>query len=130
VSRPWCIRQRLAMTGQRRTTATIPLSRRNDRVVRLKAIIPVAPNTSSLSLYRIQRSRTPPLPDYIREDIDVLLRFSVHSGPEDNSVDTATAKIRKRNGEIGFDRKNGDYNDFWAGVIILNQLDRSQAAVF
>jgi len=124
VTAPWC-NGNVGMTGTS-YNGTIPLAAATTGVEGLKAIIPVAPNTSYYHYYRSNGLVRHP-GGYIGEDIDVLYDF-VHSGPEDTR-EYCDCEIRDKEMRNGFDRKNGDYNDFWAGRDYLNQLDRVKAAV-
>jgi X-Pro dipeptidyl-peptidase len=115
---------RVGMTGTS-FNGTIPVAAATTGVDGLEAIIPIAPNTS---YYRYYRSwglvRSPG--GYLGEDVDVLYDF-VNSGDPDRR---AYCDATWRDGEMaaGQDRLTGDYNDFWAGRDLWNELDGIQAA--
>lgn len=134
---------KVGMTGTS-YNGTIPLAAATTGVEGLKAIIPVAPNTSYYHYYRSNGLVRSP-GGYLGEDIDVLYDF-IHSGGEDlipnkglikdsNSKkfirkrDYANAKVRDTEMVNGMDRVTGDYNDFWAGRDYLNQMKPMKAAL-
>lgn len=116
---------RVGMTGTS-YNGTLPLAAATTGVEGLKAIIPIAPNTSYYHYYRSNGLVRSP-GGYIGEDIDALYDF-IHSGDE---------SMRERNNRVvrdtemtrGMDRITGDYNEFWAGRDYLNQLDSLEAPV-
>lgn len=116
---------KVGMTGTS-YNGTIPLAAATTGVEGLKAIIPIAPNTSYYHYYRSNGLVRSP-GGYLGEDIDVLYNF-IHSGKKEN---------RARNNKIirdtemvnGMDRLTGDYNDFWAGRDYLNQMKPMKAAL-
>lgn len=115
---------KVGMTGTS-FNGTLPLAAATTGVEGLEAIIPIAPNTSYYHYYRSNGLIRHP-GGYIGEDIDCLYEV-VHSGdPEKREF--CDCAIRDEEMIKGFDRKNGDYNDFWAGRDYLNQLDKLKAA--
>ncbi|TDG35559.1 Xaa-Pro dipeptidyl-peptidase [Pedobacter changchengzhani] len=116
----------VGMTGTS-YNGTIPLAAATTGVEGLKAIIPVAPNTSYYHYYRSNGLVRSP-GGYLGEDIDVLYDF-IHSGAEEKR---AYGDRVVRDGEMmkGMDREKGDYNKFWAGRDYLNQMKPMKAALF
>ncbi|MFT6863139.1 MAG: X-Pro dipeptidyl-peptidase [Akkermansiaceae bacterium] len=115
---------KVGMTGTS-FNGTLPLAAATTGVEGLKAIIPIAPNTSYYHYYRSNGLVRHP-GGYVGEDIDVLYDF-VHSGNPENR-DHCNCAVRDQEMAEGFDRKSGDYNDFWAGRDYLNQLGPMKAA--
>lgn len=115
---------KVGMTGTS-FNGTLPLAAATTGVEGLEAIIPVAPNTSYYHYYRSNGLVRHP-GGYIGEDIDCLFEV-VHSGDPEKREFCGCA-IRDEEMIKGFDRKTGDYNDFWAGRDYLNQLDQLKAA--
>lgn len=114
----------IGMTGTS-YNGTLPLAAATTGVEGLKAIIPIAPNTSYYHYYRSNGLIRHP-GGYIGEDIDCLYDF-IHSGnPEHREL--CDAEIRNQEMAEGFDRETGDYNDFWAGRDYLNDLGPMTAA--
>ncbi len=106
---------------------TLPLAAATTGVDGLKAIIPVAPNTSYYHYYRSHGLVRSP-GGYLGEDIDVLYDF-IHSGDEaKRPYNNRTV----RDGELmaKMDRITGDLNDFWEGRDYLNQMGNFKAALF
>jgi X-Pro dipeptidyl-peptidase len=91
----------------------------------LEAIIPIAPNNSYYRYYRSNGLIRHP-GGWMGEDIDVLYDFINSGDPEGR----ANCNAIYRDGEIasGQDRLTGDYNDFWAGRDLMNELDGIRAA--
>ncbi|MEX2531877.1 MAG: Xaa-Pro dipeptidyl-peptidase [Gemmatimonadota bacterium] len=114
----------VGMTGTS-FNGTLPLAAATTGVDGLKAIIPVAPNTSYYHYYRSHGLVRSP-GGYLGEDIDSLYDF-VHSGPPENR-DHCNSTIRARMLRES-DRVTGDWNDFWAERDYALQLDSLQAAV-
>ena len=116
---------RVGMTGTS-YNGTLPLAAATTGVEGLKAIIPIAPNTSYYHYYRSNGLVRSP-GGYLGEDIDVLYDF-IHSGAEDKR---AYGDSTVRDGEMakGMDRTTGDYNKFWAGRDYLNQMKPMKAAL-
>ena len=112
---------KVGMTGTS-FNGTLPLAAATTGVEGLKAIIPIAPNTSYYHYYRSNGLVRHP-GGYVGEDIDVLYDF-IHSGARE----TCNCEVRDKEMIEGFDRKNGDYNDFWAGRDYLNDLGPMKAA--
>jgi len=92
----------------------------------LKAIIPVAPNTSYYHYYRSNGLVRSP-GGYLGEDIDVLYEF-IHSGEESKRA-YGNRTIRDEEMRAQMDRATGDYNAFWAGRDYLNDMAPMKAAL-
>lgn len=105
---------------------TIPLAAATTGVEGLKAIIPIAPNTSYYHYYRSHGLVRSP-GGYLGEDIDVLFDF-IYSGDESKRA-YGTAKIRDKEMANGMDRETGDYNEFWAGRDYINDMEPMKAAL-
>jgi len=116
---------KVGMTGTS-YDGTIPLAAATTGVEGLKAIIPIAPNTSYYHYYRSYGLVRSP-GGYLGEDIDALYDF-IHSGDESKR---AYNNKTVRDGEMaaGMDRITGDYNDFWAGRDYLNDMEPMKAAL-
>ncbi|MFK7767755.1 MAG: Xaa-Pro dipeptidyl-peptidase [Mariniblastus sp.] len=116
---------KVGMTGTS-YNGTIPLAAATTGVEGLKAIVPVAPNTSYYHYYRSNGLVRSP-GGYVGEDIDVLYDF-IHSGdPARNEY--CDCNVRDKEMVEGMDRETGDYNEFWAGRDYLNQLGDMKAAL-
>ncbi len=115
----------VGMTGTS-YNGTLPLAAATTGVEGLKAIIPIAPNTSYYHYYRSNGLVRSP-GGYLGEDVDVLYDF-IHSGAEDKR---AYNNKTTRDGEMakGMDRTTGDYNEFWAGRDYLNVMKNMKAAL-
>ncbi|MGM9475123.1 Xaa-Pro dipeptidyl-peptidase [Pedobacter sp. GSP4] len=115
----------VGMTGTS-YNGTIPVAAATTGVEGLKAIIPIAPNTSYYHYYRSNGLVRSP-GGYLGEDVDVLYDY-IHSGAEDKR---AYANQTIRDGEMakGMDRITGDYNNFWAGRDYLNAIKPMKAAL-
>jgi len=115
----------VGMTGTS-YNGTLPLAAATTGVPGLKAIIPIAPNTSYYHYYRSNGLVRNP-GGYLGEDVDVLYDF-IHSGAEDKR---AYGDSVVRDGEMakGMDRVTGDYNSFWAGRDYLNAMKPMKAAL-
>ncbi|MEC9094540.1 MAG: Xaa-Pro dipeptidyl-peptidase [Planctomycetota bacterium] len=119
----WCT-GKIGMTGTS-YNGTIPLAAATTGVKGLEAIIPIAPNTSYYHYYRSHGLVRHP-GGWIGEDIDVLYDF-IHSGnPERREY--CDCEIRDKIMLGGFDRVNGDYNEFWKKRDYLNRLEPLKAA--
>ena len=92
----------------------------------LKAIIPVAPNTSYYHYYRSNGLVRSP-GGYLGEDIDVLYEF-IHSGDASKRA-YGNKTIRDEIMREQMDRATGDYNAFWAGRDYLNDMAPMKAAL-
>jgi X-Pro dipeptidyl-peptidase len=105
---------------------TIPVAAATTGVEGLEAIVPIAPNTSYYRYYRSNGLVRNP-GGYPGEDVDMLYDYVNSGDPERRAWCTETY----RDGEMaeGMDRASGDYNDFWAGRDLWNDLDRIEAAV-
>lgn len=115
----------VGMTGTS-YNGTLPIAAATTGVPALKAIIPIAPNTSYYHYYRSNGLVRSP-GGYLGEDIDVLYDF-IHSGAEDKR-DGNNLRVRDTEMAQGMDRETGDFNDFWAGRDYLLQLDHFKAAL-
>ncbi len=116
---------RVGMTGTS-FNGTLPLAAATTGVQGLKAIIPIAPNTSYWHYYRSHGLIRSP-GGYLGEDIDSLYDF-VFSGPEDRR-DYCNTVVREGELLANLDRVTGNWNDFWASRDYVLQLDSLQAAV-
>ena len=115
----------VGMTGTS-YNGTLPIAAATTGVEGLKAIIPIAPNTSYYHYYRSHGLVRSP-GGYLGEDIDVLYDF-IHSGDE-SKREYNNRTVRDTEMAEGMDRITGDYNDFWAGRDYLNHIEPVQAAV-
>jgi len=115
---------KVGMTGTS-YNGTIPVAAATTGVEGLEAIIPVAPNNSYYRYYRSNGLVRSP-GGWLGEDIDVLYDF-INSG---DPAGRAHCDALVRDGELktGQDRVTGDYNDFWAGRDLMNELDGIKAA--
>ena len=116
---------RVGMTGTS-YNGTIPLAAATTGVEGLKAIIPVAPNTSYYHYYRSNGLIRFP-GGYLGEDIDVLYDY-IHSGDESKRAYN-NATVRDTEMKNGMDRVNGNYNDFWSKRDYLNHMKPMKAAL-
>ncbi|MDC6481599.1 Xaa-Pro dipeptidyl-peptidase [Schleiferiaceae bacterium] len=116
---------KVGMTGTS-YNGTIPLAAATTGVEALKAIIPVAPNTSYYHYYRSNGLVRSP-GGYLGEDIDVLYEF-IHSGEESKRA-YGNKTIRDKEMRENMDRATGDYNAFWAGRDYLNDMAPMKAAL-
>lgn len=105
----WCT-GKVGMTGTS-YNGTLALAAATTGVDGLEAVIPVAPNTSYYHYYRSNGLIRHP-GGYMGEDIDVLYNF-INSGNPDRR-EYCDCNVRDIEMKKGFDRVNGDYNDFWA----------------
>lgn len=117
---------KVGMTGTS-YNGTLPVAAATTGVEGLKAIIPVAPNTSYYHYYRSNGLIRSP-GGWLGEDIDVLYDF-IHSGDE-SKREYSNATIRDKEMANGMDRIKGDYNEFWAGRDYLNDIGPMKAALF
>ncbi|MDG2384770.1 MAG: Xaa-Pro dipeptidyl-peptidase [Pirellulaceae bacterium] len=115
----------VGMTGTS-YNGTIPLAAATTGVDGLKAIIPIAPNTSYYHYYRSNGLIRHPY-GYMGEDIDCLYEF-IHSGPDETRT-LCDLNVRDETMHKNFDRVTGDYNDFWAGRDYLNDMKPMKAAL-
>lgn len=116
---------RVGMTGTS-YNGTLPLAAATTGVDGLKAIIPIAPNTSYYHYYRSNGLVRSP-GGYLGEDIDVLYDF-IHSGDEAKRPYN-NKTVRDTEMANNLDRITGDYNDFWAGRDYLNDMKPMKAAL-
>jgi len=105
---------------------TIPLAAATTGVKGLEVVIPIAPNTSYYHYYRSNGLVRHP-GGYIGEDIDVLYDWVNSGNPERREY--CDCNVRDQEMMEGFDRTNGDYNEFWAGRDYLNDLEPMRAAM-
>ena len=115
----------VGMTGTS-YNGTLPLAAATTGVDALKAVIPVAPNTSYYHYYRSNGLVRSP-GGYLGEDIDVLYEF-IHSGDE-SKRSYGNKTIRDEIMREQMDRATGDYNAFWAGRDYLNDMAPMKAAL-
>ena len=115
----------VGMTGTS-YNGTLPLAAATTGVDALKAIIPIAPNTSYYHYYRSNGLVRSP-GGYLGEDIDVLYDF-IHSGAEDKRPYN-NKTVRDTEMANNMDRITGDYNDFWAGRDYINDMKPMKAAL-
>jgi len=116
---------KVGMTGTS-YNGTLPLAAATAGVEGLKAIIPVAPNTSYYHYYRSNGLVRSP-GGYLGEDIDVLYEF-IHSGEESKRA-FGNRTVRDEVMRANMDRATGDYNDFWADRDYLHDLGPMRAAL-
>ncbi|GLR18103.1 Xaa-Pro dipeptidyl-peptidase [Portibacter lacus] len=116
---------KVGMTGTS-YNGTLPLAAATTGVEGLKAIIPIAPNTSYYHYYRSNGLVRSP-GGYLGEDIDVLFDF-IYSGDESKRP-YGMATVRDKEMAEGMDRETGDYNDFWAGRDYVNDMGPMKAAL-
>ncbi len=116
---------KVGMTGTS-YNGTLPLAAATTGVDGLEAIIPVAPNTSYYHYYRSNGLIRHP-GGWLGEDIDYL--FDWISSGDTAMRDWCACNVRDKIMYENFDRKNGDYNDFWAERDYLNDLGPLKAAV-
>ena len=115
---------KVGMTGTS-YNGTIPLAAATTGVAGLEAIIPIAPNTSYYHYYRSNGLVRHP-GGYLGEDVDQLFDFIYSGAPEKRAYCNAT--IRDGLYPAKFDRKHGDYNDFWADRDLLAKIKGVKAA--
>ena len=116
---------KVGMTGTS-YNGTLPLAAATTGVEGLKAIIPVAPNTSYYHYYRSNGLVRSP-GGYLGEDIDVLYEF-IHSGEESKRA-FGNRTVRDEVMRANMDLATGDYNDFWADRDYLHDLGPMRAAL-
>ena len=115
----------VGMTGTS-YNGTIPVAAATTGVDGLKAIIPIAPNTSYYHYYRSNGLVRSP-GGYLGEDIDVLYDF-IHSGDEAKRPYN-NKTVRDTEMANGMDRETGDLNEFWDSRDYLNKMDNFKAAL-
>ncbi|WMW80880.1 Xaa-Pro dipeptidyl-peptidase [Undibacterium cyanobacteriorum] len=115
---------KVGMTGTS-YNGTIPLAAATTGVAGLEAIIPIAPNTSYYHYYRSNGLIRHP-GGYLGEDVDQLYDFVYSGAPEKR--DYCNKTIRDGKFMAGFDRLQGDYNDFWAERDLLTKIKAVKAA--
>ncbi|MFG0261825.1 MAG: Xaa-Pro dipeptidyl-peptidase [Novipirellula sp. JB048] len=115
----------VGMTGTS-YNGTIALAAATTGVEGLRAIIPIAPNTSYYHYYRSNGLVRHP-GGYLGEDIDYLYDF-IHSGNAARR-EFCDCEVRDKTLIPGMDRITGDYNDFWAQRDYLHHLAPLKAAV-
>ena len=116
---------KVGMTGTS-YNGTIPLAAATTGVEGLKAIIPIAPNTSYYHYYRSNGLVRHP-GGYLGEDVDVLYNFINSGNPQRREF--CDCNIRDIEMAKGQDRATGDYNEFWAGRDYINDLGPMKAAM-
>ncbi len=116
---------KVGMTGTS-YNGTLPIAAATTGVEALKAIVPIAPNTSYYHYYRSNGLVRSP-GGYLGEDIDVLYDF-IHSGAEENRAYN-NRTVRDTEMAQNMDRRTGDYNNFWAERDYLNKMDSFKAAL-
>jgi X-Pro dipeptidyl-peptidase len=121
---PWCTGH-VGMIGTS-YNGTIPLAAATTGVKGLKAIIPVAPNTSYYHYYRSHGLVRHP-GGWMGEDIDTL--YDVVRSGDPARVAWGDAHIRDGLFARGRDRQSGDYNAFWADRDLLKHVGGVKAAV-
>lgn len=114
----------VGMTGTS-FNGTLPLAAATTGVEGLKAIIPIAPNTSYWHYYRSHGLIRSP-GGYLGEDIDSLYDFVNSGNPERRAFCNATVRADML---ARMDRVTGNWNDFWAERDYALQLDSVRAAV-
>lgn len=114
----------VGMTGTS-YNGTIPVAAATTGVAGLKAIIPIAPNTSYWHYYRSHGLVRHP-GGWLGEDIDFLYDFIASGDPAKRAYCNATY----RDGAMatGRDRTSGDYNTFWAERDLLTKVNGITAA--
>lgn len=120
----WCT-GRVGMIGTS-YNGTIPLAAATTGVKGLKAIIPVAPNTSYYHYYRSHGLVRHP-GGWMGEDIDSL--YDVVRSGDPARTEWGDAHIRDGLFARGRDRRGGDYNAFWAERDLLKKIKGVKAAV-
>ncbi|MFI7078941.1 Xaa-Pro dipeptidyl-peptidase [Micromonospora sp. NPDC049903] len=115
---------KVGMTGTS-YNGTLPLAAATTGVDGLEAIIPIAPNTSYYHYYRANGLVRNP-GGWVGEDIDYLFDY-VHSGYPDRRA-YCVEQVRVNELNRFQDRRNGDYNDFWAGRDYLHAVGGVRAA--
>ena len=124
VSAGWC-NGSVGMIGTS-YNGTLPLAAAMTGVDGLKAIIPVAPNTSYYHYYRSNGLVRHPY-GYMGEDIDCLYEF-IHSGAED-AREGCDCRVRDELFHRNQDRATGDYNDFWRSRDYLHKIGPMKCAL-
>ncbi len=121
----WCT-GKVGMTGTS-YNGMLPIICATTGVEGLAAIIPISAPTSFYNYYRSNGLVRHP-GGYMGEDVDVLYDF-IHSG-DTNMREHCNSVIRDEVMLDGFDRSNGDYNDFWAERDYTNQLSAYHTPTF
>ncbi len=114
----------VGMTGTS-FNGTLPLAAATTGVEGLRAIIPIAPNTSYWHYYRSHGLVRSP-GGYLGEDIDSLYDYVNSGDPERRDYCNATYRVEMHE---RLDRVTGNWNDFWASRDYALQLDSLRAAV-
>lgn len=115
---------KVGMTGTS-YNGTLPLAAATTGVKGLEAIIPIAPNTSYYHYYRSNGLVRNP-GGWPGEDIDYLFDYISSGYPETRDYCAQHVRVDEMNRHQ--DRATGDYNDFWAGRDLLNQVRGVRAA--
>jgi X-Pro dipeptidyl-peptidase len=114
----------VGMTGTS-FNGTLPLAAATTGVEGLRAIIPIAPNTSYWHYYRSHGLIRSP-GGYLGEDIDSLYDYVYSGNPERREFCNSTVRADML---ARMDRVEGNWSDFWAERDYALQLDRLTAAV-
>ena len=120
----WCTGN-VGMTGTS-YNGTLPLAAATTGVEGLKAIIPIAPNTSYYHYYRSNGLVRHP-GGYVGEDIDVLYEFIRSGNPARR--DYCDCQVRDTQMSQGMDRELGDMNEFWRTRDYLHAMPHMRAAL-
>lgn len=116
---------KVGMTGTS-YDGTLCLAAASTGVEGLEAIIPVAPISGYYYYYRSNGLVRSP-EGYLGEDMDALYDF-IHTGDEAKRARN-DQEVRDKELVANFDRKTGDYNDFWAERDYLKDMQNVHAAV-
>lgn len=109
---------KVGMTGTS-YNGTIPLSAATTGVDGLEVVIPIAPTSSVYHYYRSNGLVRHP-GGYLGEDIDQIYDYVFSGDPALHPYCDRT--YRDGLFMANFDRKNGDYNPFWAERDLLNKM--------
>ena len=118
VKADWC-NGKVGMTGTS-YNGGLPIAAATTGVPGLAAIIPISPPSSWYRYYRANGLVRSP-GGYLGEDMDVLFDFIASCEPKRR--EDCIKKVRDKELLDGFDRRHGDYNDFWAIRDYLAHLD-------
>lgn len=115
---------KVGMTGTS-YNGTLPLAAATTGVEGLKAIIPIAPNTSYYHYFRSNGLVRSP-GGWLGEDIDVLFDFINSGDPERRAW--CIENVRENELARNMDRITGDHNEWWADRDYLNVIHNVRAA--
>ncbi len=124
VKADWCS-GKVGMIGTS-YNGTLPLAAATTGVDGLKAIIPIAPNTSYYHYYRSNGLVRHP-GGYMGEDIDVLYDFINSGNPARR--EWCNKHVREQELQKNLDRESGDLSPWWEARDYRNQLSKVKAAV-